>query len=78
MVLEYNRKIYRALFPLLQTTKLDLTKIQWILCYGLIAILRENSVIILSTTAKDIFNLVENAVTTNVYPQTVTNGLNEI
>ena len=78
MVLEYNRKIYRASFTLLQTTKLELPKIQWILCYGLIAILRVSSVIILSATAKDIFNLVENALITNVSTQTVTNGLNEI
>jgi len=78
MVFEYNRKIYGTSFPLFQTTKLELPKIQWILCYGLIAILRESCVIISSATAKDIFNLVENAAITNVSTQTVTNGLNEI
>ena len=78
MSFESDRKIYRASFPLFKTTKLELTKIQWILCYGLIVILKESSVIILSITAKDIFNLIENAVITNVFTQTVTNGLNKI
>ena len=78
MSFEYDRKIYRASFPLFQTTKLELTKIQWILCYGLIVILKESSVIISSATAKDIFNLIEDAVITNVSTQTVTSGLNEI
>lgn len=78
MVFEYDRKIYRASFPSFQTTKLELTKIQWILCYGLTVILEESSVIISPATAKDTFNLVKNAVITNVSTQTVTNGLNEI
>lgn len=69
MILEYNRKIYSALFfiiPLFQTRKLELSKTQWIICYGLIAILGEGSVIISATTAKDTFNLIQNAAITNV------------
>ena len=81
MVFVYSRKIYTVLFyiiALFQTKKLELWKIRWILCYCLIAIFREVNVIISAAAAKDIFNFVEDAITTSVHAQTITNGLDEI
>ena len=73
----YDRKIYTVLFnmiALFQTKKLELWKMQWILCCSLIVILGESGIIISNIAANNIFNFVGNAIITDVHTQTVTNG----
>ena len=80
MIFVYNGKICTLLFhiiALFQTKKLELWKTQWILCYGLIAILGKSSIIISAAAANDIFNFVNNVIITDVHTKTVSNGLDE-